>query len=48
MRQYLSFLIGADLLKRIDDFRFQKHFGSRALAIRWLLEWALEKFNETS
>lgn len=31
------------LLDRIDDFRFEHRFPSRAAAIKWLLEWALEQ-----
>ena len=37
----LTFLIGEDLLQRIDDFRFAHRFPSRAAAIKWLIEWAL-------
>jgi hypothetical protein len=36
-------LIAPDLLKRVDDFRFRNRFASRAAAIKWLLEWALER-----
>jgi hypothetical protein len=32
-----------DLLKRIDDFRFDNRFESRSEAIRWLLDFALKK-----
>ena len=32
-----------DLLKRINDFRFENRFDSRSEAIRWLLDFALKK-----
>jgi metal-responsive CopG/Arc/MetJ family transcriptional regulator len=38
----LNILIGDDLLKRIDDFRFKHRFQSRTEAIRWLIEAALK------
>jgi hypothetical protein len=40
-KSLLNFLVDADLLKRIDDFRFKHRFDSRAAAIKWLLDWAL-------
>jgi hypothetical protein len=39
----LNFLVGTDLLKRIDDFRFKNRFENRAAAIKWLLDWALKQ-----
>jgi hypothetical protein len=39
----LNFVIDPALLKRVDDFRFRHRFGSRAAAIKWLLEWALQQ-----
>jgi hypothetical protein len=38
----LTFVIDQELLERLDDFRFEQRFQSRAQAIRWLLEWALD------
>ena len=38
----LNFVIDQELLERLDDFRFEQRFQSRAQAIRWLLEWALD------
>ncbi len=35
------FVIDPALLKRLDDFRYQNRFPSRAGAIKWLLDWAL-------
>lgn len=32
-----------DLIKRLDDFRFTHRFQSRAAAIKWLLEAALDR-----
>lgn len=31
------------LLRRIDDFRFNNRFPTRAAAIKWLLDWALKQ-----
>ena len=42
-KQMLTFLIDLDLLDRIDDYRFDNRFPTRAGAIRWLLEWAVKK-----
>jgi hypothetical protein len=42
-RQMLTFFIDTELLDRIDDFRFDNRFPTRAGAIRWLLDWALRK-----
>jgi hypothetical protein len=39
----LNFVIEPDLLKRIDDFRFKQRFQTRAAAIKWLLDWALNQ-----
>jgi hypothetical protein len=42
-KTFLHFLIDPELLKRVDDFRFKNRFDSRAAAIKWLLEWALDQ-----
>lgn len=39
----LNFVVDPDLLSRIDDFRFQNRFDSRAAAVKWLIEWALNE-----
>jgi len=39
----LTFVIDIDLLNRVDDFRYDNRFPTRAGAIRWLLEWALKQ-----
>lgn len=38
----LNFYVEAELLKRIDDFRFKHRFDSRAAAIKWLLDASLK------
>ncbi len=42
-KPYLNFVIDPELLKRLDDFRFQNRFATRAAAIKWLLTWALDQ-----
>ncbi len=39
----INFIIDEGLLKKIDKFRFENCFASRAGAIKWLLEWALKQ-----
>jgi len=39
----LNFLIELELLKRVDDFRFKHRFQTRAAAIKWLLDWAMNQ-----
>jgi hypothetical protein len=39
----LTFVIDRDLLSRVDDFRYENRFPTRAGAIRWLLDWALRR-----
>jgi hypothetical protein len=40
-QQLINFLLPRDLLRAVDNFRFDNHFQSRKAAIQWLLEWAL-------
>jgi hypothetical protein len=40
-KRLLNFVVEPDLLKRIDDFRYEQRFPTRAAAIKWLLDWAL-------
>ena len=42
-KPFLSFVIETDLLKAIDDFRFEHRFSSRAAAVKWLVAWALKQ-----
>jgi hypothetical protein len=42
-RQLLNFIVEKDLLERVDDFRFQNRFATRAGAIKWLLDWAIRQ-----
>jgi hypothetical protein len=39
----LNFVIDPSLLKRVDDWRFKNRFVTRAEAVKWLIEWALEQ-----
>jgi hypothetical protein len=40
-KPFLSFVIAAELLAAIDDYRFTHRFESRAATITWLLKQAL-------
>lgn len=40
-RPLLHILMEQSLIDRLDDFRFEHRFTSRAAAVIWLLEWAL-------
>ena len=42
-KSFLSFVIDPELLKRVDDFRFKQRFPTRAAAIKWLLDFALNQ-----
>ncbi len=42
-KPYLNFVIDESLLKRIDDWRFKHRFATRAAAVKWLLEFALDQ-----
>ena len=42
-KPYLNFVIEPDLLKRVDDFRYKQRFPTRAAAVKWLLDWALNQ-----
>jgi hypothetical protein len=42
-KPFLSFIVDLDLIKRLDDFRYKNRFESRAAAIKWLLNWALNQ-----
>lgn len=44
----LTFVIDDALLRRIDDYRFEHRFESRAAAIKWLMEWALDQTPQPS
>lgn len=41
-KQPAHILFEAELLKRVDDFRFKHRFPNRAAAIKWLLDAALK------
>ena len=36
-------LMERDLLARVDDFRYAERFRSRAAAMKFLMDWALER-----
>lgn len=40
---YLHIPIKKELLDRIDNYKFEARFDSRAEAVRFLLDWALRK-----
>ncbi len=42
-KPFLSFVLEEELLNKIDDFRFENRFESRAAAVKHLLQVALEK-----
>lgn len=39
----LHIALEPELIRRIDDYRFQHRFVSRTATIVWLLEWALRQ-----
>ena len=39
----INLVMDPKLVERIDDFRFANRFPSRAAAIKWLLNWALDQ-----
>jgi len=43
IKPILNFVANPELIKRLDDFRFKNRFESRAAAIKWLLDWALDQ-----
>lgn len=42
-KPFLHFNVEPELLERIDNFRFEHRFDSRAAAIKWLLSWSLSQ-----
>ena len=43
-KDILNFAVDEELLKRIDDYRFENRIGSRSEAIRRLIEESLKKY----
>lgn len=39
----LNFVVDEQLRDRLDDFQFKHRFRFRAVAIKWLLRWALDQ-----
>lgn len=42
----VNVLMEPERLARVDDFRYSHRFKSRAAAIKYLIEWALERSPE--
>ena len=47
-KDILNFAIDAELMERLDDFRFSNRINTRSEAIRRLLDEALKKHEEES
>ena len=45
-KDILNFAVDADLMKRLDDFRFGNRINTRSEAIRRLLDEALRKYEK--
>ena len=45
-KDILNFAVDADLMKRLDDFRFENRINTRSEAIRRLLYEALKKYEK--
>ncbi len=39
----LHILLPVEMIKKLDNFRFDQRFESRAAAVRYLLDYALEQ-----
>ena len=42
-RQITTLIMPGELLKRIDNYRFDRHFDTRAEAIRFLIDYAVKQ-----
>lgn len=47
-KNIINFAVEEDLLKRLDDYRFENRINTRSEAIRRLLEEALKKYKKKS
>ncbi len=45
-KRHIKFAVDADLMKRLDDFRFENRINTRSEAIRRLLDEALKKYEK--
>ena len=45
-KDILNFAVNTDLMKRLDDFRFENRINTRSEAIRRLLDEALKKYEK--
>lgn len=39
----IHMIMEPELIDKIDDFRFEHRFASRAAAMKWLIKYALEQ-----
>ena len=42
-KQVLTLIMPGELVKRIDNYRFDRHFNTRSEAIRFLLDYAVKQ-----
>lgn len=47
-KNILNFAVESDLMKRLDDFRFENRINTRSQAIRRFLDEALKKYEKKS
>jgi len=47
-KSILNFAVDKELMRRLDDFRFENRINTRSEAIRRLLEEALKKYEKES
>ena len=45
-KDILNFAVNSDLMRRLDDFRFENRINTRSEAIRRLLDEALKKYEK--
>jgi hypothetical protein len=44
LKPMITFVMEEDLLQRVEDFRYQHRYPSRAAAMKALMNWALEHY----
>jgi len=47
-KNILNFVVDQELMKRLDDYRFENRINTRSEAIRQLLDKALKKYEKQS
>jgi len=45
-KDIINFAVDSDLMKRLDDFRFENRINTRSESIRRLLDEALKKYEK--